>query len=228
MVKDYYQILGVAEDATTEEIKKAYRVLVKIWHPDACKRPDAHEKFVEIAEAYEILKDPIQRKQYDTYKAASEDTYNNQDHSSNTNSSYSQEQQEQFYRNERAARERAREYAAASMEEILKSIIGGLVDITYDASKFILAGENQDVPLTLGQKVGIGFKAWVLIIALVLIFTGVGAVVSIPIGYITIRSLYYNNKFIGLYNLIKYAFMVSMFFVAIMFVAMSIGSIANM
>jgi len=63
--KDYYKILGVDRNATTEEIQKAYRKLAKKYHPDANKDPAATEKFKEINEAYEVLKDPEKRKRYD-------------------------------------------------------------------------------------------------------------------------------------------------------------------
>jgi len=64
--KDYYQILGLNKSAGQEEIKKAYRKLAVKYHPD--KNPDdasAEEKFKDIAEAYEVLKDPEKRKKYD-------------------------------------------------------------------------------------------------------------------------------------------------------------------
>ncbi len=64
--KDYYDILGVAENATQEEIKKAYRSLAKRYHPD--KNPDdaeAGERFKEIGEAYRVISDPDSRRKYD-------------------------------------------------------------------------------------------------------------------------------------------------------------------
>jgi molecular chaperone DnaJ len=63
--KDYYAILGLENTATLEEIKKAYRVLAKQYHPDVNKAPNATEIFNAISEAYEILSDERQRDEYD-------------------------------------------------------------------------------------------------------------------------------------------------------------------
>ncbi|HIE08383.1 MAG TPA: molecular chaperone DnaJ [Armatimonadetes bacterium] len=68
--KDYYSILGVPKDASQEEIKKAYRRLVREWHPDRQppeRKKEAEEKFKEITEAYRVLSDPEKRRLYDTY-----------------------------------------------------------------------------------------------------------------------------------------------------------------
>ena len=64
--KDYYKILGVERTANEEQIKKAYRKLARKYHPDVSKEKDAEEKFKEVAEAYEVLKDAEKRKAYDT------------------------------------------------------------------------------------------------------------------------------------------------------------------
>ena len=64
--KDYYKTLGVSKNASTEEIKKAYRKLARQYHPDVNKKPEAEKRFKEVNEANEVLSDPDKRKRYDT------------------------------------------------------------------------------------------------------------------------------------------------------------------
>ncbi|MFP4321508.1 MAG: DnaJ domain-containing protein [Anaerolineales bacterium] len=61
---DYFAILDVPGDASTEEIKRAYREKVRRYHPDVSQEPDAAERFREVVEAYSVLSDPQQRAQY--------------------------------------------------------------------------------------------------------------------------------------------------------------------
>lgn len=63
--KDYYKIMGLGENASQEDIKHAYRKLARKYHPDVSKEKDAEERFKELGEAYEALKDPEKRKAYD-------------------------------------------------------------------------------------------------------------------------------------------------------------------
>lgn len=63
--RDYYEVMGVSRDAQADEIKRAYRRLARRFHPDVSKEPDAEERFKELGEAYEVLKDPEKRAAYD-------------------------------------------------------------------------------------------------------------------------------------------------------------------
>jgi len=65
-MKNYYEILGIEENSTQEQIKKQYRVLSKQYHPDV--NPEGGERFKEIAEAYEVLSNPQKRSNYDAQK----------------------------------------------------------------------------------------------------------------------------------------------------------------
>ncbi len=71
MKRDYYEVLGVDRKASEQEIKKAYRKLAKKYHPDTNQgNAQAEQKFREVGEAYEILRDPEKRKLYDQYGEA--------------------------------------------------------------------------------------------------------------------------------------------------------------
>jgi curved DNA-binding protein len=62
---DYYETLGVPREASAEDIRSAYRKLARTYHPDVNSDPGAEDRFKEIAEAYEVLRDPEKRERYD-------------------------------------------------------------------------------------------------------------------------------------------------------------------
>lgn len=68
-VKDYYAILDIPQNATTEEVRLAYRKKARLFHPDLSADPNAEERFREINEAYEILADSEKRRTYDFFVA---------------------------------------------------------------------------------------------------------------------------------------------------------------
>src|SRR5574338_1550082 len=71
--RDYYEVLGVSKNASSDEIKTQYRKLALKFHPDRNKSADAGEHFKEISEAYAVLSDPEKRKVYDQYGHAGVD-----------------------------------------------------------------------------------------------------------------------------------------------------------
>jgi len=99
--KDYHKILGLDRDAGPMEIKKAYRNMAKIFHPDINISPDAHDRFIEITEAYEILMNQDLQEYYIYHERAS-------------NVEFRRAQYEQA---RKAAREAARRYAKMKFEK---------------------------------------------------------------------------------------------------------------
>src|SRR5918995_4231730 len=65
--RDYYEVLGVARGASSDEVKRAYRQLARKYHPDVNREPDAESRFKEITEAYEVLGDAQRRQMYDRF-----------------------------------------------------------------------------------------------------------------------------------------------------------------
>ena len=67
LAEDYYELLGVSKDADNRDIRKAFKKLALKLHPDKNSEDDAHEKFLKINKAYEVLKDEQLRKKYDLH-----------------------------------------------------------------------------------------------------------------------------------------------------------------
>lgn len=90
--KDYYEVMGLARDASDKDIKMAYRRLARKYHPDINKEPDAEEKFKELGQAYEVLKDPKKRAEYDKFGAQWDQPHTRQAHQGPQSYGYYQQQ----------------------------------------------------------------------------------------------------------------------------------------
>lgn len=99
-VVNYYSVLRIRNDSSSQEIKAAYRRLAKVWHPDKNNKPEAHEKFIQIEEAYSILKDEHKRIVYDdllrSYQVDIARKYENKSSFNSTESSF--KQNEDYFR----------------------------------------------------------------------------------------------------------------------------------
>lgn len=91
-LKDYYAIMGVKPTDDLKTIKTAYRRLARKYHPDVSKESDAEARFKELAEAWEVLSDEQRRKEYDTLWQHRDDPPFRQQHQSEQNQRYSQQE----------------------------------------------------------------------------------------------------------------------------------------
>lgn len=181
-MKNYYEILGLNQDASEQEIKKAFRRLAKEWHPDVNKSPDAHDRFIEISEAYELLINCETRQKYDRIRS---EKYNEN------------RWQYDFSKAQKNAREKGEYYSSVPLDELFEKIIKTAVEI----GKATLIGEegyNKSIGLKGWLK--IGFKGWVALVLLILTFTGVLAPVTIPI--LIKLVLIDKNRVVGITNIL--------------------------
>ena len=115
-MKNYYEILGVSSNATVEEIKKQFRKLAHQYHPDKNKSTDAASRFIEITEAYEVLRDTVSREQYD--ELYSKIFINNEIITAPEDIREKEKVWKEY------GREKAEEYSSMSFSEFLKIALG--------------------------------------------------------------------------------------------------------
>ena len=203
MIKDYYSILGVSVDADIQEIKSSYRKLAKMWHPDICKEANAHEKFVEINEAYEILSDATLREEYDYLlkmqkNIGKDKAAGNAYYESKTN----EERYDEYYNSYQSAKNdanrRSEEYAKYKYEDfifkILEVIIGGGIsavsNIINNINKEKEAAELKQTKVNYLNKyadLGNGIKAEIK--NNILYFRGTGIISREHINLVLFRNI---------------------------------------
>jgi DnaJ-domain-containing protein 1 len=119
-VKTYYDTLEISQNASINEIKKAYKKLALKYHPDVNKATDANEKFIEINEAYEFLSDTNKRKIYDDLISS-----NNQNQE-NVN--------QEFEKWKKQAKEKAEKYSKTEYNNFKENIIDKITEV-YKTTK---------------------------------------------------------------------------------------------
>lgn len=199
-MKTHYDILGVSRKATSTVIKKAFRDKAKIYHPDVSESPNAHEEFVKIAEAYNILKDPKARADYDRYLAmggfSSKTTYTRNNRNDN----------DDFEKARQQARYDAENYATISLEELLNAVLG----FALHAGKTFFFGGDTKPKVTFLNYLKMGFLGFLLTLSIFLSFTGIGTVPGIILTVILVNTLFKNNNFTGVIPFIIAIFIFNM------------------
>lgn len=154
MFPNYYKVLGLSSTASKEEIKKAYRKLALEFHPDKNKSPDAHEKFIEINEAYLILYDDEARAKYDReyqYHFAQKNRKESESRQEQTQSNYDRdwtkekksERKETFHDNDlndwaKKAKSQGAEYARMAFDDFSKMVLGFVKETGFQLGNTLL------------------------------------------------------------------------------------------
>lgn len=125
---DFYQILEVSPLAEAEEIKRSFRRLAKLYHPDVNADPEAGEKFKLVYTAYDILQDPFKRRIYDEYRQARSSAPVTADHIYHEEPKSPAERSDPYFSKyrkwERQAAGRAQSYSEMEFDAFEKSILG--------------------------------------------------------------------------------------------------------
>ncbi len=195
-MEDHYGILGISSTASQEEIKRAYRNLIKVWHPDICTRPNAHEQSIKIITAHKILSDPNTRRDYDYLRKQHQ---NARKHQTGTGDPA---RDGRFAQAQQKARQQAERSASKSLEDLLR-----------EAGRYIWQGEYsvRSQNYSFGSRLITGLKGFFLMVLIIVTFTGVAAPATIPLGIVVWQSLLRNGEFIGIGKLLSSTLMVTVF-----------------
>ena len=223
-MQSYYRTLETHAGASPEELRRAFRHLLRKWHPDVNpgSYEEAHEHTRRLIEAYEVLKDPGSRAEYDTFlqqqQAAGEASRraarpcssspggstssrgSGAPHSGRSASSASSGAASSrgsvppsdFASQSQAGRRAAAHAATAAgwgMDDILETFWKG-------------SGEYRRLDAGFGSMVSVGFWGWLMVAAIALTFTGVGAVSWFVVGRGIYQILFPNGRFVGVRTLL--------------------------
>jgi hypothetical protein len=195
-MEDHYAILDISPTASQEEIKRAYRNLIKVWHPDICTKPNAHEQSIKIITAHKILSDPNTRRDYDYLRKQHQSARNDR------TSTGDPARDGRFARAQQEARQQAERAASKSLEDLLR-----------EAGRYIWQGEYsvRSQSYSFGSRLITGLKGIVLVALIITTFTGIAAPATIPLGIVVWQSLSRNGQFIGIGKLLSSTLMVAVF-----------------
>lgn len=148
MIKDHYETLGVSPNADKQTIKKEYRKLALKFHPDRNKSIDAHEKFIEINEAYLILYDNEARLRYDreyqfhfTQNAKRKSEYSERTEKQQKSSSekkYQRYEDEDLNKWSKNAREQAENFAKMAFSEFSNLVVGVVKETSFQLGNSLI------------------------------------------------------------------------------------------
>jgi DnaJ-domain-containing protein 1 len=213
-LKDYYKILGVPKTAASEEIKKAFRMKARLYHPDVCKLPNAHQIFIQIGEAYETLIDPASRKQYDYLwdeynrqrtRQAEQSPPRSSGNGTHQQHTASRQAYDDFSQKRNQANARAQTYANMSMDDFMSSVFGRAYEAGKAAVFHILYGDKRIHTRTFFDYFYLGIKAIMLMCFVFspVLFVGIFIFPSF-LSRCWIWALYENDgQYIGLFPLLK-------------------------
>ena len=169
------------------------------------KSPDATQRTIELGEAYEILRDPAARKEYDRFLAAQQQETRS---SQKGYTAYSD-----FNRYREAAQKTAKHYSESTLEDVLNII----AKFAIEATRTVLYGERDKPSVDLGDYIKMGFYGVIISICIIVAFTGIGTIPASAIIYFTIRSASKNGAFIGLVPFITAALLADLIVIVVLF-----------
>ncbi len=147
-MKSYYEILEISELASDSEIKKQYRKLVRMYHPDVNSSFEAEEKFKEINRAAEILLDSEKRKNYDSLRRANKNLYQN----------FEQAKKKNFSKNDFFKKEKEEKKPSKNGEDITLSVSIDIQEALLGTYRSVNIAHSMICPKCFGRKFANGAK----------------------------------------------------------------------